>query len=257
MKPTILLYKNKGETPLECLERFRVSNPVYRDVVMTYAGRLDPMAEGLLLVLTGEECKHKEKYLGLTKTYEFEILWGFETDTGDVLGLVSGQNSRIPERTEITKVTPNFLGTQTQTYPAYSSKTVQGKALFVWAREGKIQDVLIPKRSMEIFSLVENGERTISGQDMQKQIFENISRVQGDFRQQEIILRWQKVIDVGRVYTISSFKVECSSGTYVRTLVNDMAHSLATCGVAYSIKRTAVGDYEMRDGEVDNLSNLS
>jgi tRNA U55 pseudouridine synthase TruB len=51
MENVLKLYKNVGETPLECLERFRVENSEYKDVPMTYAGRLDPMAEGVLIVL--------------------------------------------------------------------------------------------------------------------------------------------------------------------------------------------------------------
>ena len=43
-----LLYKNLGETPNKCIERFKKENPKYADVPMTYAGRLDPMAEGLI-----------------------------------------------------------------------------------------------------------------------------------------------------------------------------------------------------------------
>ena len=84
----ILLYKKIGETPLECLNRFKVENSEYESLPMTYAGRLDPMAEGLLLVLVGEECKKKEDYLYLSKEYEIEVLFGFETDTADVLGKI-------------------------------------------------------------------------------------------------------------------------------------------------------------------------
>ena len=61
----IIAYKNMGETPLECLERMRKEHRISDDIPMTYAGRLDPMAEGLMVVLVGEECKNKEKYLGM------------------------------------------------------------------------------------------------------------------------------------------------------------------------------------------------
>lgn len=67
------LYKELGETPLECLQRFKAEHPEYMEAKMTYLGRLDPMAEGLLLVLVGNT-KDKEKYLSLDKTYEFEVL---------------------------------------------------------------------------------------------------------------------------------------------------------------------------------------
>src|SRR3989338_8981283 len=92
------LYKNLGETPLECLHRFKAEHSEYIDTKMTYLGRLDPMAEGLLLVLAGNT-KDKEKYLSLDKTYEFEVLWGFESDTYDILGLVQGEGN-APQRLE-------------------------------------------------------------------------------------------------------------------------------------------------------------
>ena len=92
MKKIILLNKKEGETPLEALDRFRMANPKYKDEKMTYAGRLDPMASGVLLVLVGEEIKQKDKYLALNKEYEFEILFGFATDTYDILGKVVHSN---------------------------------------------------------------------------------------------------------------------------------------------------------------------
>ena len=52
-------------------------------------GRLDPLAEGVLLILIGDECKNKEKYLGLDKEYEVAIIFGISTDTGDALGLAT------------------------------------------------------------------------------------------------------------------------------------------------------------------------
>jgi len=51
VKNILLLNKKEGETPLEALQAFRSKNKKYKGVKMTYAGRLDPMASGLLLVL--------------------------------------------------------------------------------------------------------------------------------------------------------------------------------------------------------------
>ena len=82
-----LLYKNLGETPHEAILRYKKDHPEHKDLTMTYAGRLDPMAEGVLLVLSGDLVFEKDKFLDLPKNYEFEILWGFETDTLDLLGL--------------------------------------------------------------------------------------------------------------------------------------------------------------------------
>ena len=82
------LDKKSGETPLECINRFKVNNPEYKNDKMTYAGRLDPLASGVLLVLVGEECKNKEEYLKLDKEYELTILFGFKTDSFDILGMI-------------------------------------------------------------------------------------------------------------------------------------------------------------------------
>ena len=85
----IVANKELGETPLECIERARIELGLDANMPMTYAGRLDPLASGKLLILMGEECKEKEKYLGYDKEYEIEVLFGIKTDTGDALGQIT------------------------------------------------------------------------------------------------------------------------------------------------------------------------
>ena len=94
------LYKEKGETPLECIERHQLHRPY------TYAGRLDPMAEGVLLVLEGEECKDRERYLSKDKTYEYECIVGIKTDTSDALGCITDTLvvSTPPPHTAVTQI---------------------------------------------------------------------------------------------------------------------------------------------------------
>ena len=92
------VYKNAGETPLECLERVRKQHPEFIHMPITYAGRLDPMAEGVLLLLIGDECMKKDEYLNLPKEYEVTVLFGFATDTYDLLGRVTEESkSRLDE----------------------------------------------------------------------------------------------------------------------------------------------------------------
>ncbi|MBU2330236.1 hypothetical protein KKG57_02105, partial [Patescibacteria group bacterium] len=86
MKKYVVLEKPVGQTPLEALRLFQERSPIYKDVPLSYAGRLDPMASGKLLVLIGEECKKQKKYHGLDKEYVIEVLLDIGTDTGDVLG---------------------------------------------------------------------------------------------------------------------------------------------------------------------------
>ena len=89
MQKYAVVEKAVGETPLQALERFRALHGELDQIPMAYAGRLDPMASGKLLILIGEECKQQERYHALDKEYEFEVLFGIGSDTGDVLGRLS------------------------------------------------------------------------------------------------------------------------------------------------------------------------
>jgi len=151
-----LIWKRLGETPLQALERLRKIEGLNPSISMTYAGRLDPLAEGELLILTGEECKNKEKYLGLDKEYKVEILLGASTDTGDVMGIINKQAKTARPClavSQVKDVLQRFVGKVSWSYPAFSSKTVQGKPLFLWSLEGKINEVDIPIRESEIYEL--------------------------------------------------------------------------------------------------------
>lgn len=225
MEKVLKLYKNLGETPLECLERFRASNPEYANEKMTYAGRLDPMAEGVMIALVGEECKKKDEYLGLDKEYIFEVLFGFETDTFDILG--------IPKSRDIKPYDfQNFVGKKIQEYPAYSSRTFQ------MARDGI--DFEPPTKEVEIFSIEMLEEREIESDKMLAEILERIDLVNGDFRQEEIKSAWKNILEnAPEKFQIAKFKINCSSGTYVRSICNELG------GLAYLIHRTRVGEYKI------------
>lgn len=226
MEKVLKLYKNLGETPLECLERFRAENPEYANEKMTYAGRLDPMAEGLLIALVGEECKKKDEYLGLDKEYVFEVLFGFQTDTYDILGI-----PKIAEKKDFE--IQSFVGKRVQEYPAYSSRTFQ------LARDGV--DFEPPTKEVEIFDIEMLEEREIDKDVMLAEILERIDLVKGDFRQDEIKESWKNILKNSQEekFQITKMKVVCSSGTYVRSICNELG------GLAYSIERKRVGNYKI------------
>ncbi len=130
-------YKNEGETPLECLNRLKDEGFLPLNDKFTYAGRLDPMAEGLMIYLRGNAIKSKHEFLGLSKEYEVEILLGVSTDTGDILGLVSGAvlDDVVFDLKNIQGICESFVGEMEVPYPWFSSKTLEGKPLYEWARE--------------------------------------------------------------------------------------------------------------------------
>ena len=187
-----LLFKQLGETPNQCLMRYKMANKAYFAVPMTYAGRLDPLAEGLLLVLSGDEVREKEKYLDLKKTYIFEKLWGFSTDTLDVLGMVSEDEISIPTTIEIKKALEKEVGKFEQQYPNYSSKPVNGLPLLEWARSGKLHEIEIPSHEVEIFEASHIARKTILGSDLLNEVKTKIKSVVGDFRQKEILNKWME-----------------------------------------------------------------
>jgi tRNA pseudouridine(55) synthase len=237
-----LVYKKQGETPLQALERVRERDAVSENVSMTYAGRLDPLAEGVLLILSDKDVYRKEEFLSLPKTYEFEVLFGVATDTQDVLGIVSP--NIIPNDSVSSKVfdlLTNFIGTFNWEYPEFSSKTVDGKPLFQHARQKN--DISIPKREMTINTLDVLGMKVISLEDLESKIFDMIDSVSGDFRQEEIITSWKKCFTLygNKHFSVVTFRAEVKSGTYIRILAKKMAESLQLPGMALSITRTKVG----------------
>jgi len=242
------LYKKIGETPLACINRFKEIHPEYGNAKMSYAGRLDPMAGGVLLVLVGEENKNKEKYLKLEKAYTFNVLFGIETDTYDVLGMVKNTSlGASVNKEDIKQNLKSFEGEFEQTFPPYSSKPIDGKPSFVHAREGKSEAVQPSKnvlvRLIELKKLYQ-----LSGEEILQNIVEKVSRVKGDFRQEEILDKWKKEMNKNEDYmfTIATVDIVCGSGTYVRSIARELGKKLGTGALAYSIFRTRVGEQNIK-----------
>jgi tRNA pseudouridine55 synthase len=245
-----------GETPLEALERFRAGKIDVGEVVpndfewstvpMTYAGRLDPMAEGKLLILIGDECKDKEKYLGLDKEYEVEIVFELETDTYDALGLVVEgrpmQHVQVRPRQNVTqKWLQKYVGKFVQPYPPYSSKTVNGKQLHELARSGELPE-LMPTKKVEIHSIDLICSARIECVDLLARIKRTVDLVKGDFRQKEIKNRWGEFLTkFSSNFRIIKIQVNCSSGTYMRSLAHTMGIDRGVGAFALSINRTKIG----------------
>ncbi|MEZ4210679.1 MAG: hypothetical protein R3B39_00030 [Candidatus Paceibacterota bacterium] len=233
----IRIHKKLGETPLEALERVRLENPEYSNLPMTYAGRLDPMAEGELVVLIGEACKKKDEYLNMDKEYEFKILFGFKTDSYDLLGIPKEESASIENIKEnLEKDLQKFKGVRTQEYPPFSSKTIDGVPLFQKTKNGEVFD--LPTRQVEIYDLKILGFEEISGEKLLSEIRERISLVKGDFRQEEVLESWKNILSQkeGENFLLARVSMSCSSGTYVRSLVNSLSFPATT----FSIKRTRI-----------------
>lgn len=249
MDTVLNIYKRHGETPLQALERYVALRPEYKGVKMTYAGRLDPMAEGVLVLLTGEKNKEREVYTGLPKEYEFEFMLGVTTDTYDLLGKVtSTKEVRGISEGDVVRELKKYEGTFEQSYPAYSSKVVDGKQLFEYARAGTIGKIVLPKHSVTVEKVSLESTRTLSREDFLKETVRAIESVTGDFRQKEIVTLWKKYAETApETLTVYKARVSCGSGFYVRQLVSDVGNALGTGAVTCRILRTRVGEYRIED----------
>lgn len=250
----ILLNKRVGETPLEAITRNAIPRPA------TYAGRLDPNAEGLLLVLQGDECKQKDSYLGLSKEYDFTLLIGAETDTGDILGLVKRESnlfstdSLSPDDflSKIREASGGLIGKHSYPYPKYSSKTVEGTPLFTLARAGHFSTAEtekdIPKRVMEVTALSLDKCELVNSNKILQLIEDRVEKVRGDFRQEAIIERWRAFLP-GKTFLLLSGTISCESGTYIRVVLPWLCHRMAQSGCLLALKRTKIGSFLLRDAK--------
>ncbi|MFA7673816.1 MAG: tRNA pseudouridine(55) synthase TruB [Clostridia bacterium] len=179
-----------------------------------HTGTLDPIAEGILIVCIGKTTRLADYIIKKDKTYKTEMLLGISTDTYDTTGAITRyiDPSKL-DKVIITDTVRSFIGQQIQIPPKYSAKKVDGRKLYEYARNN--EDVKIKGASIEIYSI-------------------------NDIRVNDEIYNAEKVIRI-------SFEVNCSKGTYIRSLCNDIGEKLATGAVMDKLMRTAVGNFKVED----------
>ena len=201
MNGWINIYKPKGFTSTYCLN---VLKSKFKIKKLGHAGTLDPLAEGILPVATGEATKSIPYLSEIEKIYFFEATWGQETSTLDSEGIIVNSSDTIPEKKNIQKVLGSFIGTIDQVPPKYSAKKINGERCYNLARSNK--DFELKSQKVEIKNL--------------------------------------KIINHSANKT--SFLVKCGSGTYIRSLVRDIAYSLNTFGYATKIVRRRYGPFALK-----------
>ena len=257
MKKYLKVTKQVGETPLQALERTREKYGLSKNLPIAYAGRLDPMASGSLLLLLGDECKKQTHYHNLDKKYSFSIVFGMHSDTQDVLGrIVTAPRQRPINKRVVAQAVRECRGNISLPYPHYSSKTVAGKPLHTWTLEGKIHTINIPIKESVIHSIKMSKVYTLSGENLYQHAINAITSlptvtdqrkaIGRDFRRSEILSDWDKFLNQERETNFYVVDIICiaSSGTYMRSLANHIAKKVGTGGIALSIHRTTIGSYK-------------
>lgn len=219
----------------------------------THTGTLDPMAEGVVLILTGQDRFNKQQHSQVKKTYQFSILFGATTDSYDLLGLINQTSSKTNKlslaqlKTKLEQIIPQFTGEQQQRIPKFSAKRFKGKSFFDAAK--KNQPVPAIQETINIFELSLENLEQVSASKLRKEILGKISLVKGDFRQQEIKDGWQNFFNSTKQekFPLATLKATTSKRTYIRGLVRDLGTNLEIPATTYSLIRTAHGSHTLKD----------
>ena len=203
----IFSYKPVGYTSRQVVNHY---SKILKTKKIGHTGTLDPFAKGLLIILVGKCTVLQDYFLNFYKTYRATIRLGQTTDTLDSDGEIIKTNSFIPAVDFLTcekTIKKYFLGKIKQTPPKYSAIKINGKRAYELARQKK--SFKIPKRTVEIKNFI------IEKIDLKK-----------------------KIIDIF---------IECSSGTYIRTLAHDFCKKLGIESHLTNLARITIGEYKSDD----------
>lgn len=170
-----------------------------------HAGTLDPMATGVLPVFVGKATKACDIMPDSSKAYRANVKFGVETDTLDRTGTVTETFEKKITESDIISVLPKFKGEITQIPPMYSAVKVNGKKLYELARQGKT---------------VERPERKVTIEKLELEKFDEENQT-------------------------AVFYIECSSGTYIRTLADDIAKAAGSGAYLTNLVRTKAAGFDI------------
>lgn len=203
----VLLNKSKGISSFKAINKLKW---IIGSGKVGHAGTLDPIAEGLLIVMINNATKFSDNLMKRDKEYFVELELGYETDTYDTEGEITEKyegNLNISDE-KILEVINSFTGEIMQVPPMYSAIKINGEKLYELARKGI--EVEREARKVKIYSIreihVENKEKC-------------------------------------RI----SFYTEVSSGTYIRSLVRDIGRKLGVYATMTRLVRTKIDRYSIEE----------
>lgn len=239
----VLVNKHRGELLSELLNRVRSEHGFSDLEKMTYAGRLDPLASGLMIILTGDDVHKKPDYLDYDKSYTAEIVFGIQTDTYDILGMPHSYSETKLDSKHLPALLEKLVGTYDQEYPAYSSKTVEGIPLWSLARDGELPDEK-PSHVITVYRASLEQVNYITTDELLRTVHTVCDTVTGDFRQSSIRESWDNLLQNNTTqFLVIRVQVTVSSGTYIRTLAHSLGQLTGTGACLLSLHRTRIGDY--------------
>ncbi len=215
MNGILIIDKPSGLTSHDVVNRVR---RILQERSVGHLGTLDPLATGVLPLVTGNLTRLAQFYTSSEKTYEGTIRFGFATDTYDAEGEPTTPAHAVNlSLDQLRKLASHFQGIIEQTPPPFSAKKIQGVPAYKLAR--KHAEVTLKPVQVEI--------KEFEITQVDTQIVHALVRE-----------------DAG---SLASFRARVASGTYLRSVAHDMG-KLAGCGAHLeSLRRTAVGEFELDD----------
>lgn len=205
----LLIDKPAGITSFGVVARVRrrLSEKLGKKAKVGHTGTLDPFATGLMIIVTGKECRNAMQYTKLDKVYEATIRLGETSTTGDPEGEITKVDGKTPTREQVEAILPQFTGEIQQRPPIYSAIKINGRRAYDLARKG--EEVEMPLRTVMIHSL--------------------------------------ELIDY--TYPDIRIRTHVGSGTYIRTLAEDVGVALGTAAYCTQLRRTKVGEWSVEGAD--------
>ncbi|KAI0032213.1 pseudouridine synthase [Vararia minispora EC-137] len=237
------------------------------DVKIGQGGTLDPLADGVLVIAIGKATKKLNDFLDCPKEYITTCLLGCETDSYDSEGArVRIAPWRHVTREMVEETLVRFRGNIEQTPPIFSALKMDGKPLYEYARNGIPLPRPIDKRPVTVHELelmewkgsdhsYRWPEKALS-QDEKKALEKTLSSLEGDVSVKDEV---DPPVDSGAPDVPAAFvlKMRVSGGTYVRSLVHDLAHALGSAGHVVTLTRSRQKNYVLQlkeDGDCPCVS---
>lgn len=149
----LLIDKPAGMTSFGVVARIRrvLSKQAGKKVKVGHTGTLDPFATGLMIIVTGKECRNAMHYTKLDKVYEATFILGEVSSTGDPEGEIQAVSQREPSEHAVIAALKQFTGDITQRPPIFSAIKINGQRAYKLARDGK--PVEMPERTVTVHAL--------------------------------------------------------------------------------------------------------
>ena len=209
-----------------------------RQIKVGHGGTLDPLATGVLVLGVGKGTKDLTKFLHGSKAYRATGRLGTETTTLDLDPTANVTKTKPYDHVtfdKIDEVLPKFTGKIQQIPPVFSAKKQGGKKAYEMARKDGADSVKMEPREVEIHRLeLLRTEATSQDKD--------------DVEEQEVSdTKMAKPDPISSELPDFTIEMECGGGTFVRSLIRDVAYELDTVATTARLQRTKQGPFELSD----------